>query len=244
MKSNINIIKPNVWNNKTYKVTGLVDQKFVKTIMSRFWAEIMIHLRDDQYVLLIWKVRYIDGSYASLSHIQKVNLSDLELILENFNKLTDIKSEDYFTTPVDKVVVAYRLISDEKLLIKKSKITEIKPKDLTPVTRMKGYNFPNTTDLNLFGEIVKKSFNKYIIKKFNSSLIYNVEVLNDHNHVKIYKIDEFIIEFKDYFTEDHSTFTRVVEDQTYVYIKGEIIVKKVLKRVSYLESINPDTKIS
>lgn len=215
----------------------------IKNIISEFWEEVMIPLTIDQYIIFILRVGYINGNYASLSNIQKVNNKDLSKVLETFVRLSDIKSEDYFNLPVNKLIISYKLISADNLKVKRSKITEIKSKDVTPVTRILGYNFPNTTDINLFGDIIKTGYNYYIIRKPNSNLIFKIVNFNDHNHVIVTKDSDNIIEFRDYFTDDHSTFTRIVNDQTFIYTNGIIQIKKVLKKVSYLSSISPNTKI-
>lgn len=56
--------------------------------------------------------------------------------------------------------------------------------------------------------------------------------------VFVYKLNIFLIEFKDYFTEDNSNLTRIVNDQTFVYSKGLVVFKSVVKKVSYLNK-NP-----
>lgn len=233
----------NTWINKSYSNIGPITQETIINLINKFWEEVMMPLTNDQYIIFILRVGYTDGNYASLFNMQKVNNGDLDKILENFARLSDIKSEDYFNSPVDHIIISYKLISADKLKVKKSKIVEIKIKDLTPTTRLKGYNFPNTTDVNLYGDILKKGDGYYLIRKPNSNLIYNITFLSDHHHVRIHKYNEFIIEFKDYFTEDNSTFTRIVKDQTYIYSKGIIAIKKVVKNISYLNSVNPSKKL-
>lgn len=241
--TNIKTTRPNFWINKYFSINGLITKDSISSLISNFWEEVMIPLNEEQYVLFILRVGYTNGNYASLSHIQKVNKNDLSEVLDNFIRISDIKSEDYFNLPVDQLLISYKLISDEKLKNKKSKITEIKPKIISPVTRLRGYNFPNTTDINQYGEIVKKDFNNYIIQKSNSSLMYDILINNDHNLVRVYRLNVFIIEFEDYFTNDFTSFTRVVNNQTFMYKNGLVIFKQVVKLVSYLSSITQDKRV-
>lgn len=243
MKNNNQIPRYNTWANWQLSINGLITQALVRDIISTFWDEVMMLFKDDQYIIFILRVGYTNGNYASLSHMQKVTNKDLSKILESFIRLSDIKSEDYFNLPVDKILISYKLISEDKLKVKKSKITLLKDIEFTPVTRILGYNFPNSTNVNLYGDILKKGYNYYLVKKLNSNLIYKIVNLYDHNHVIVSKGSDVIIEFFDYFTDEPSTFTRVVNDQTFIYNKGEVVIKKVVKKVSYLSSINPDTKI-
>lgn len=123
MKNNINIVRPNVWVNQFYKINGLVTQSLIKDIISKFWDEVMMTLANDQYVIFILKARYTDGDHVSLSQIQKVNKDDLDKVLENFIRLSDIKLEDYFNSPVDQIIISYKLISNQtnkfKIIINK-----------------------------------------------------------------------------------------------------------------------------
>lgn len=202
-------------------------------------------LDNNQFILLILKIKYINGKHVSLSYVQKVNKSDFNKVLENFQDSLDIKSEEYSNSEMEKIVLSYKLISDSKLKVKKSKITPIRIKESKPETRIFGYNFPNSTEINKFGDILDHENNKYYIRKINSNLNYEITILSDHNLVKVFKDGDFVIGFKDYFTEDYGTFTRIVNnDKTFVYEKGEVILKKITKKVNSLYSVSPSKKLA
>lgn len=161
----------------------------------------MINLSSDQYVLIIIRLGYLDESFTSLYHIQKVNKDDHDQVQRVFERLADMKTENYFNAPVEKLILTYKLIAPENLKSKTSKFSEVKPVIESPTTRIRGYSIPNTTHLEDFGKITSQVGNRTVIQRFNSNYFYEVFKYNDHNHVLVLDGDVTFLEFKDHFDE-------------------------------------------
>jgi len=235
----------NKWINKEYTISGNINKNLINNILTKFWNDEMVKLSSDKYVMFLLRVEFESGRFASLSHMQKVNNEDLDKVLKAFDRVSDIHSEDYTSLPAINIVVSYKLISDSKLKVKKSKIIEVKPaKEIIPSTRIFGYNFPNSTEITKFGDILDQENNKYYVRKVNSNLNYEIIINSDHNLVKVFKDNDLIIEFKDYLTDESGTFTRIINGKTFIYEEGEIILKKIVKKVNCLSSISPSRKLS
>lgn len=235
----------NKWINKEYVISGNINKELINNILHRFWKDEMSKFSKDKYVLFLLRLEFESGRYVSLSHMQKVNNEDLDKVLKAFDKVSDIHSEDYTSLPAINVIISYKVISDEKLKVKKSKIVAPKKKEVFPETRIFGYNFPNSTEINKFGKVSDQVDNTYYVRKNNSNLNYEITILSDHNFIQVFKEEEKIITFKDYFSDDYGTFTRIVNnDKVFVYEKGEVILKKISKKVNTLNSISPSKKIN
>lgn len=233
----------NKWKNKSYLSTGLLTVELIREILVKFWESEMNILDNNQFILLILKIKYINGKHVSLSYVQKVNKSDFDKVLENFKDSLDIKSEEYSNSEMEKIVLSYKLISDSKLTVKKSKIVIHKKKEVFPSTKIWGYNFPNTSDISQFGDLLSLDNNEYIIRKNNTDLIYNITKFNDHNHVKVMKLQNLVVEFKDYFTSEFNTFTRIVKDKSFYFKNGVLSLITVVKYTAKLSSITKNKSL-
>ena len=83
------------------------------------------------------------------------------------------------------------------------------------------------------------SCNEYSIKllyKSSSSLTYHVELFNNYQLVELKLNDKIVLTFKDTMNHnsDLSCFTRVIKNQEYIFDNGKLLIKKIIKNVSFL----------
>lgn len=236
-----NLIVPGIWNDHAYSLNNiLLTKNIIRIHLNKFWNDVMNHLTDDQYVILLFRIQFEDGIYATLNHLQKINKNDFKELLDLLSDILDIKSEEYHSTPIKNVIISYKIIPADKLVLHKSKlVTNIKKRKVTTY-KFYGYNLPATMDYNLFGNVLTKINNKIIIAKTNSSFIYSIEIFDNYNNVEILHNQKVILKFKDMKNDlnNLSTFNRLIKNQEYVFKNGLLIVKKLNRNSSYLESVN------
>lgn len=97
------------------------------------------------------KVQYLNGDMVSIQKLVKFNKQSLNQMIEYYTSGLDIKSEEYKTTPVIKIIYSYMAVQDidsrsglqkeQKPIFHADKKQIIKPQ---PIFR--GYNLPNTYD--------------------------------------------------------------------------------------------------
>lgn len=84
-------------------------------------------------------------------------------------------------------------------------------------------------------------YNKAIVYKFKSKGEYHIQI-KDNFTLTNFKIDDKILfSFKDTMLDvnDLSSFKREIKNQTYIFDKGELQLKKVNRKVRYISSIKP-----
>lgn len=66
--------KYNFWNNFTKEIS-LLNSITLKNTLKEFWFNIIEPLNKNQMVYIIFKVKFSDNTYASISYLQTINKS-------------------------------------------------------------------------------------------------------------------------------------------------------------------------
>src|SRR5216684_919584 len=128
-----------------------------------------------------------------------------------------------------------RLISKEKLNITNKLIYNFG-----------GWNLPNTIDYKLWGNIIFNISSKIIqVNDFSGKYYYKIFVNKDHNEVHLLNSNNnnLIIKFFDY-PIDVSSFRRIINNQTYHFKNGLLILKTIKRSTNYLKSLKIDKKLN
>lgn len=135
--------------------------------------------------MILYRMEYENGRILTLGSQQKINKYDLIELTESYITLLEIKDDQYKNTPVTTIIISYKIIPKDKLIMKTSKIYKPKRKKWFFYTFF-GYSLPTTTDINQWGEIITSSDKVTRIKKPNSKLIY---FINIKKYVILSKLD-------------------------------------------------------
>ena len=102
-------------------------------------------------------------------------------------------------------------------------------------------------DLEKRGDIIKQDSNHSIfIKKTigKKKTYFNIFKYPEHNTVQVFHNKTLILTVDDYLNKKDpvnlNTFTRVIKNNEYRYLDGNIVLKKIFRKCSY---INPISKI-
>jgi hypothetical protein len=98
-------------------------------------------------------------------------------------------------------------------------------------------------DIYTWGEykIINKEY--IIVYKPNSNLEYHIQIFEDHHEVELRIRNKILLQFMDVLRngkKDLTTFTRLIKNQFYIFENGELIVKKINRKVTFLQKIKKD----
>lgn len=252
MKTN-KLLHPGIWNNFKNPVDNkLLTDDLVKDNLNQFWKEVMLHQSDNQYIFFMFKIQYKGGKFKSLTPLQKINNKDYNKLLELLIESLSFKAEEYHSTEVISIVFNYQIIPKDKLsfVSKKSNIiSKSKPIVNSSPTGVKdfmfgGYNLPNSIDYLTWGTLISSKDNVLLISKPNSSSIYKITLLEEYNEIEVLINNNTILKFKDFSKGNLNTFTRILKYQEYVFIDGNLIIKKLVRKTSFLKPIKSHKQIS
>jgi hypothetical protein len=177
----------------------------IEKTLANFLNSVMNKLDNNQFVLILFRIKYLDYNVATLGETNKVNKDDFDKLLELYKNIFELLDERYKTDPVDHFVVSYNIIPKNLLKSNKSLIRNYREdnKKLAWNT-MFGTNLPNTTDLKLWGNIILTKKDKetgviiHHIRKNKSKLIFVVKKIScKENEVTIKLKNKIILRFND-----------------------------------------------
>lgn len=171
-------VRDQKWIN--FKITMnhlLLNDEVLQMALTEFWSKFMSKLSDDTYLLILFRMEYANDLIFTLGPQSKINKDNFNELLKSYINLLSIKDDRYKNTPLKSIIISHKIIPEDKLLSKNSKIfnPEIKPKKPRFFTFF-GYSLPTTTNFKQWGEIISQTNRTVSIRKFNSSLIYVIHI--------------------------------------------------------------------
>lgn len=138
----------------------------------KFWREVMSPLAMDITVGIIFKVRLSNNHVKSISYLQKVNKTQYNELLENFNQFINQRVENYAKEEVKEIIFTYHIFTefkteDGKSLIVKPSITKpINEPGVLPSSKFSfgGFNL-HTTDFSNWGTVFYKTDTQAEVRK-------------------------------------------------------------------------------
>lgn len=195
--------------------------------LNQFWNENILNIKEEQFILIQFKVKIATGIIRSISHVQTVQKKDYKILLESFLIFWDIRSEVYKLTEVESVIYSFQLIEKNNIEINKSKITKLYFDSLESKEKQKfefkGYNLPCTMDITQWGNLIylNDECSKALIYRAHSKAEYHVTLYFNYLISEIKYKDKTIIKFKDEMLDktELKSFKRLIGKQEYIYLK-------------------------
>lgn len=142
------------WINFPIKIDHLIlNNKVIEHTLDTFFNKIMSKLSDKTYVMLLFRMEYKQDIILTLGPQQKINKYDTSELLKSYISLLELKDAQYKNTSMTNIILSYKIIPEDKLVMKQSRIHMPTLKKLTFHTFF-GYNLPLTTDLKRWGDII------------------------------------------------------------------------------------------
>jgi len=235
-----------IWKDYSIKINNeILTETLIENSLSNFWKDIINNIDEKQYILIQFKIKQDSGSWKSISYVQTVLKKDYRELLDSFLSFWEIKSEEYYVITVScsahinftyKIVSLTSKLNESKIHVHPNLKLENKPK-----FRIYGNNLPNTMDLTEWGNNVYLNDKNVLVYKPLSKIVYHILLLNNYQKVEVKIKNKTLISFTDSMQDAHdlSTFTRIIKNQEYFFVKGKLIVKKVKRITSFLKPIKP-----
>lgn len=124
----------------------------------------------------------------------------------------------------------------------KIKIDKYKKLDDIKTFTFHGYDLPLTMDYKSWGDIIYNKDNFIIIQKEDSKIKYYITKYDNYNEIDLMINNKIILSIKDDKSneKDLNSFIRIVRNQEYIIKDGNLMVKKLIRKTSFLKSIKQD----
>ena len=207
-------------NHITYglKTNHLYTKHLVKSFITKFWKEHVSLISDNQHILLLFRVNYINNQTKTIGTLKSLNKEDKDIFTKFIHEMMNFKDEDYKTIPIFSFTFSY-YIKEGKAPIKISENVnytfQIYYKNKLPVA----------FDPIGYGEILNEDNNTYLIKHDGNTLIkvsqFTQEDGTKYNKVIYYKNLNELFKWKDIYTTENS-FTRELGKSIYTFERENV----------------------
>lgn len=234
------------WENYKYKIYGniITDNIIEESINSLKYYLNSFNFNGNQTIIIQFKINYNDNSIRSISYLQTIKISDMNILIDIFKEFWDIKGKEYNELNIKMLDILYtykiidnienRLVYSEESNIENN--SNFKKLDRF---RINNIDLPNTMDLTSWkkGEIIFSEDYKNAEIKKNEKTKYKINILDNFYKVEVIINDSIILTFKDEILDKNNlnSFIRTVKNREYIYINGEIILKTIERKNKYLK---------
>jgi hypothetical protein len=259
-------------NNKITKINKWIDYNFdigikqmdnfdIERSVKSLFTERFNKLLNDETILIQFKLLTLQRNYRSISHIQTIKNSetDMKELIKTFKGYWSSKSKEYKKINVSEIIYIYKILPKDSI-INERKLNKIEDIDSKIKKFEEDYSLIgstrlwNTMDITKWGDYsISEDYKKASVIKDNSESIYDIDIKDTHNEVKLkLKFNEkIILAFNDYMNNGSNlgTFTRRIEGkldtfQEYIYEEGKLVLKRIKGVVSFLTKLNLDSFLS
>ena len=235
-------IVPYKWYTYKYILNNnILTEKDIKLAINGFMNTIFNELPNNQYLLIIFKIKTEDKLHRTISTVQRINKLDKYELLSVFNEYWILKSNNYVQFSITEIHFNYKLI-ENSLKITSSKIN--RPENLTynpKILKCGSFNFPQTMDLFQWGDvqfILDKQ--EAIVYKHHSSAQYHVKFDKHTMIVKYVLNNKPLITFRDELLDINNlgTFKRTIQNQKFQFVDTQLISKEKLYTFPFIKKLS------
>ena len=235
-------IVPYKWYTYKYILNNnILTEKDIKLAINGFMNTIFNELPNNQYLLIIFKIKTEDKLHRTISTVQRINKLDKYELLSVFNEYWILKSNNYVQFSITEIHFNYKFI-DNSFKITSSKIN--RPENLTynpKLLKCGSFNFPQTMDLFQWGDVQFIKDNKEaIVYKHHSSAQYHVKFDKHTMIVKYVLNNKPLITFRDELLDINNlgTFKRTIKNQIFQFVDTQLISKEKLYKFPIIKKLS------
>ena len=235
-------IVPYKWYTYKYILNNnILTEKDIKLAINGFMNTIFNELPNNQYLLIIFKIKTEDKLHRTISTVQRINKLDKYELLSVFNEYWILKSNNYVQFSITEIHFNYKFI-DNSFKVTSSKIN--RPENLTynpKLLKCGSFNFPQTMDLYQWGDvqfILDKQ--EAIVYKHHSSAQYHVKFDKHTMIVKYVLNNKPLITFRDELLDINNlgTFKRTIKNQIFQFVDTQLISKEKLYKFPIIKKLS------
>lgn len=243
--NNKNLTGPvlNKWNDYLYPIENLlITENTIKNSLlsfESFLLESNLNLNKNISILIFFKVKTSNHQWRTISYMQSLNIKDLTTLEQIFIEYWNLKDEEYNLEQYSQIIYTYYIIdsfSMKSKIVKANKYKNINNNYNLKNIKIGKYNLPCTMDFYTWGNVHYLEDRNVIVYKKNSDLEFHITIFDKYQEVDLKLNDKIILSFKDIMNDNYdlTTFTREFKNQYYRFIEGELKLKKVYKKVSFI----------
>lgn len=211
--------KKMIKNYETFTFKADIESKlsnnYIADSINKFFNDILKTLNSSKEIHITYKVKfYKDKKKFTLLKRTVFTFEELKLLQGLVNNLFNYNKEDILKTCiVDKIIIKYKICNKND------------DRKISTHLKLGPFRIPMTMDLNTWGETMFSDSNMHIIRKKNTKLNYQVDLVNAlTNKVTLFeknKVSE-LISFTDIRSDGDSlnTFIRLFKHHVYYICNG------------------------
>ena len=235
-------VVPYKWYTYKYILSNnILTEKDIEVAIKGFMNTIINELSNNQYLLIIFKIKTEDKLHRTISTVQRINKLDKYEILSVFNEYWILKTNNYVQFNITEIHFNYKLI-DYSLKIRTSKIN--RPEKLTykpNILKCGSFNFPQTMDLYQWGDvqfILDKQ--EAIVYKHHSSAQCHVKFDKHTMTVKYVLNNKPLITFTDELLDINNlgSFKRTIKNNIFQFVDTQLISKEKLYTFPFIKNLS------
>jgi hypothetical protein len=242
----INLIKPtlNKWNDFIYPLEiPMISENTIKQSLSALHSFLLNSLLDKNkntnlQILILFKVKTLNHQWRTISYMQSLDITELTTLEDLFIEYWNLKEEDYNLEEYSHIIYTYNIIDSFQINSKIIKANKINNKSTSKLNNIKfgSYKLPSNMDFHLWGYPHYLDATNVIVYKKNSNLEYHIKIFDKYQEVELKLDEKILLSFKDTMNDisDLSTFTREFKNQSYIFQEGNLKLKKVYKKVTFI----------
>ena len=107
------------------------------------------------------------------------------------------------------------------------------------------YNYPLTTDIAHWGKVIKVKGNVTTLENDSYDDVFiEIETSSEKQTYSFYVDDKVIASITDLFGSSHNSFTRTINNQTFVISNGQVVFKTTIKPTRFISKIGTDKHLT
>jgi len=243
------------WNNIEYPISeGPLTEKIINKMVNKLWIDYFnggTNLKEDNYLILMFRVRLINGDIKTLTKLQRLKFNSKEYLKSYLAFKSNIISDAYNSSPIKGVIFSWG-IRENKNLRKEfidTVIEALKPienKSFTHSFRMVK-DIPIDTDLNLYGVYLNntESFKSIAIPK---NRIINIEITTNLEGLELRKFsliknNKIRLNWEDKITSlEKNSLIRTIGNTIIDFEDGAIVYQRIVIPLKRITKIKPHKK--
>jgi hypothetical protein len=120
----------------------------ISLALGSFKTKVLNKISKDSNILLLVKVKFIDGNYKTLNFMQLLELKnknkEILKLVRTLGYNLELKNKQYHTIAVDKFIFSYMFVSQKDAkIINKQENKNLQEKKKSMTFKMYGYNLPS-----------------------------------------------------------------------------------------------------
>lgn len=242
------------WHNYKISMPNIIqlNNLLISKIFNIFWAEVMNKITSDIKIMILFRIKWSDGSIVTLGKSLTVNNNSMESCINYIEGLFNLKDDHYHTNYVNGIIISYHIIPSDAIVT----VTEVPIKSPTETptelplssvkfTKPSKYNnIPNSFKFKQWGITINTTLlgQKWVHTIVRGKYTYIVTVLSESLHnVKVLYNKQELLTFTD--SGNIDAFTRTLNSYIIYYSQEQAKLVVTDKATKLLKTVKPSKSI-